>query len=69
MTTFKPQTSSQSFALMFLVETCREPESSSWSSEAWAKPVAYRNAVRLLSTIAPSTKTIGSLRNDDGNDM
>ena len=50
MTTFKPQTSSQPFALMFLVETCREPESSSWSSVTLAKPAGYRKAgrVRLL---------------------
>ena len=68
MTTFKRQTSSQSFALMFFVQTCREPEGSSWSSLTLAKPAGYRKAVRP-STIAPSTKTIGSLKNDDGNDM
>ena len=68
MTTFKPQTSAQSFALMFLLITCRKPESSSWSSVTLAKAAGYRKAVRP-STIALSTKTIGSLRNDYGNDM
>ena len=68
MTTFKSQTSAQSFALMFFVITCREPESPSWSSVTLAKAAGYRKAARP-STIALSTKTIGSLRNDYGNDM
>ena len=67
MTIFKAQTSSQSFALMFLVQTRREPEDSSWSSLTlnW---LSLRNTERPLDRVRLLPESIGSLRKDDGND-